>query len=396
MRIELDRPHPGQVRILKERTRFAVVRCGRRFGKTKMGEIDIIPTAVAGEPCGWFAPTYKYLDDPWKDFVRILGPVVTNANKQEKRIELRGGGTVDFWTMDDPNCGRSRKYRKVVIDEAGLVSNLSDIFWTAIRPTLSDLRGECLMLGTPKGRRAIQEFFVRGENGEDGWSAFRGVTRDNPHVPRDEIDEAEKAYRRMGLLHIFQQEYEGIPADDGGNPFGIKSIRSAIAPMSVSQPVAFGVDLAKSEDFTVVVGLDSEGRCCVLERWQSDWGTTMKKVAQIIGSVPATIDSTGVGDPIVERLQSSGANVEGFKFSSQSKQQLMEGLRDDIAERKVTYPDGWLVNELESFEFEYTKHGVRYSAPEGLHDDGVCALALAAKCLRGAAVEDFAFEWVDL
>jgi len=36
-----------------------------------------------------------------------------------------------------------------------------------------------------------------------------------------------------------------------------------------------------------------------------------------------------------------------------------------------------LVNELESFEFTYTSHGVKYEAPKGLHDDGVMALGLA-------------------
>ncbi|GAG10318.1 unnamed protein product, partial [marine sediment metagenome] len=35
-----------------------------------------------------------------------------------------------------------------------------------------------------------------------------------------------------------------------------------------------------------------------------------------------------------------------------------------------------VVNELEAFEYEYTRTGVRYSAPEGLNDDCVCALAL--------------------
>ena len=33
--------------------------------------------------------------------------------------------------------------------------------------------------------------------------------------------------------------------------------------------------------------------------------------------------------------------------------------------------------ELEQFEYEYTRTGVRYSAPDGQHDDTVCALALA-------------------
>jgi hypothetical protein len=34
-------------------------------------------------------------------------------------------------------------------------------------------------------------------------------------------------------------------------------------------------------------------------------------------------------------------------------------------------------DEMESFEFEYTRTGVKYNAPDGMHDDTVNALALA-------------------
>lgn len=396
MRIELPRPHAGQRRILEERKRYTVVRCGRRWGKTVFGEVDIVPTALSGEPTGWFAPTYKYLDEPWRDINRILAPAILSSSKQEKRIILKGGGCVDFWTMDDPDCGRSRKYRKVVIDEAGLVPTLGDIFWGAIKPTLTDLRGEALFLGTPKGRRAIQEFFAKGEQGDQDWAAFRGRTRDNPYIPSEEIDEAEAMYRKAGLYHIFLQEFEGIPADDGGNPFGLKAIRSCVKPTGSGEPVVYGVDLAKSEDFTVVIGLDEFGNVVVIERWQQDWGATKSKLRNLLGRTPVVMDSTGVGDPIVEGLQSDGLLIEGFHFSATSKQQLMEGLRDAIQSMEVSYPDGWLVNELESFEFEYSKRGVRYSAPTGLHDDGVCALALAVHGLKGRTRNDFAFEAIEI
>ena len=55
----------------------------------------------------------------------------------------------------------------------------------------------------------------------------------------------------------------------------------------------------------------------------------------------------------------------------------MERLAIAITSQEIRIPDGLLVSELESFEYQYTKTGVRYSAPTGLHDDGVCALALA-------------------
>lgn len=70
-------------------------------------------------------------------------------------------------------------------------------------------------------------------------------------------------------------------------------------------------------------------------------------------------------------------DVEGFKFSAQSKQMLMEGLSLAINRREIRYPDGVAVNELSNFEYQYTATGVRYSAPPGLTDDVVCALALA-------------------
>ena len=55
----------------------------------------------------------------------------------------------------------------------------------------------------------------------------------------------------------------------------------------------------------------------------------------------------------------------------------MERLAVAIQQNQITFPEGLLLNELLSFEYVYTRTGAQYSAPDGLHDDGVCALALA-------------------
>ena len=104
---------------------------------------------------------------------------------------------------------------------------------------------------------------------------------------------------------------------------------------------------------------------------------TIEDVASHVKSVCASVDSTGVGDPILEALQKKGPNYEGYKFSSSSKQQLMEGLAVAIQRSEIKFPDGLIKAELEIFEYQYTRTGVRYSAPDGFHDDCVCALALA-------------------
>ena len=126
------------------------------------------------------------------------------------------------------------------------------------------------------------------------------------------------------------------------------------------------------------VGLDADGVVSAIERWQRlPWDVTLERILKRTTGF-AMIDSTGVGDPIVEGLQRrSRAKIEGFKFTSTSKQQLMEGLATDIGQGDTRFPDGVLRQELEDFEYQYTRTGVRYEAPSGLHDDCVCAFALA-------------------
>ena len=116
-------------------------------------------------------------------------------------------------------------------------------------------------------------------------------------------------------------------------------------------------------------------------RYQKDWRSTIASFVSL-PPAPTKMDSTGVGDPIVEAVQAVRQNVTGFKFTQFSKQQIMEGLALAIQQRKITFPEGIIVDELEAFEYEYTRTGVRYTAPEGMTDDCVCALALAYDQLK--------------
>jgi hypothetical protein len=371
--IEVDALHAGQQRIVDESRRFNVLECGRRFGKTALGKHLAIDTAINGKPVGWFAPTYKYLAEVWNDIERIVRPVTEKSNAQEKSIRLVTGGVLDFWSLETPDAGRGRKYQRAIIDEASVVRNLQECWLAAIRPTLTDLRGDAWFLGTPKGRNFFHQMFGKGESAAGEWKSWRMGTVDNPHMRPSEIEAA----RRDLPTDIFEQEYLGIPADDGGNPFGMDAIARCVAPISTAPPAVWGIDLAKSQDWTVCIALDSTGVVCAVHRWQGPWESTLVRVRALVGNTYALVDSTGVGDPVLEALQRGGGQYEGFKFSAPSKQQLMEGLVVAIQQCVVRFPAGDIQRELETFEYEYTKTGVRYSAPTGLHDDCVCALALA-------------------
>jgi hypothetical protein len=370
--------HPSQLTVDKALARFSVLEIGRRWGKTTYGRVKAQRAAINRRKVGWFAPTYKYLADPMRDIERALAPVTARMDRVEKRIELTTRGLIDFWSLEDIDAGRGRDYDLIVVDEAGFVPHLLEWWRNAARPTLADRKGSALFLGTPKGTGDFHRLFTEAEGDTTGtMRAFRIGTRQNPHIDPDEVEAA----RRTLPPEVFAQEYEGIPAEDGGNPFGLDAIRACIGPMSVAVPAHWGVDLAKSQDYTVAVAIDRDGAVCRLERWQSPWSVTRERLAHMIGAAPAMIDSTGVGDPIVEDLTKVCRRAVGFKFTSQSKQQLMEGLQVSIQTADIRFPEGWLRSELESFGYRYSGRSVSYEATAG-HDDGVCALALAVHSRR--------------
>jgi len=202
-------------------------------------------------------------------------------------------------------------------------------------------------------------------------------THTNPYIDKNELEDA----RRELPESAYNQEYLALFSDNAANPFGVDHIKRAVKPISKESPVCFGVDLAKSVDWTVVTRLDRDGNISYFDRWQSDWGQTRSRIIQTIGSTPTLIDSTGVGDPIVEDIQRECGGVEGFHYTSTGKQKLMEGLANGIQKGTVTVLDGVMRDELESFEFVYGRTGVKYSAPSGIHDDCVNSLALAYKKL---------------
>lgn len=389
--VRLPTLHRGQVRrreaIAGAGARFVVTMCGRRWGKSKDAEEWLAEGVLAGESCALGAPTYKYLTELWRDVSEWLRPVVEatggKISEQEKRIELPNGGVLDCWSLDTPDPGRGRKYHRFAVDEAGIVRDLLTIFQQAIRPTLVDYRGSCWLYGTPKGR--LHDFavlFAKGEAGEGGWLSFRAPTRDNPHIPEDEIEAARADMPEAA----FRQEFEGIPADDGANPFGLNAIAACVRPgLSEGEPVVWGWDFARAQDWTVGIALDKAGRVCRFHRWQGKpWGWTTQEVVRLTGRTRAFGDSTGLGDVVVEQIQRWGTPMVGVHFSRFEKQQLMERLTSAIQRQMVGFPDGDLRRELEAFQFEYTKSGVRYEAPTGLHDDCVMALALAWKGLGEA------------
>lgn len=357
--------------------RIGVVEASTKSGKTVACMVWLAEQAMAGRPgrnFWWIAPIYPQAKIAYRRLKRGLPSEVYTANENELTLTLSNGAVIWFKGADRPDSLYGEDVYAAVIDEA---TRCKDEAWHAVRSTLTQTRGPLRIIGNVKGRKNwAYQMARKAEAGEPGmhyakitaWDAVEAGVLD-----RQEIDDA----RRDLPDDVFKELYLAEASDDGGNPFGLDAIRACIAPLSMTPPIGWGWDLAKSVDWTVGIALDAAGGTCRFSRWQGPWEETTDRIVRQTGTVKAVVDSTGVGDPIVERLQKASQKFEGYTFSSPSKQRLMEGLAVAIQRREVTYPDGPIVTELEAFEYVYTRTGVRYSAPEGMHDDCVCALALA-------------------
>jgi len=370
--------------------RYSCIEASTKSGKTVAGMAWLFEKAILGPGNGsnywWVAPVHQQAKIAFTRLKRGLPEQLRKPNETEMNITLPNGAVLSFKGSDRPDSLYGEDVYAAVIDEA---SRCREDAWHAVRSTLTKTQGPVRIIGNVKGRK---NWFYRisrlAESGEPNYCYQKITALDAVEagvLPAEEIEDARRALPE----NIFKELYLAEPSDDGGNPFGLKAIEEITGPMSDSEPVIFGVDLAKSVDYTSIIGLDAEGRVCRFDRFQAPWDITRDRISAMIGQVRTLADSTGVGDPIVEDLQKTG-NVEGVKFTSQSKQQMMEGLSLAIQKREIMIPDGVIKNELESFEYEYTRTGVRYSAPSGLHDDCVCALALAVMGKRNKT--EFWFE----
>ncbi len=382
--------HHAQARVVREASRFNVVCCGRRFGKTTLGENRLLWIVSHGFPVAWFAPSYKYLWEVWDWFVGALGPVALSVNKTEQRIKISTGGTIDFWSLqDNPDAGRGRKYKRVVIDEAAKVRNLGDAWHKAIRPTLSDLIGDADFLSTPKGRDFFWEAWTLGQDEhKPEWASWTMPTAENPYIIPTEIDAA----RSQLPERVFAQEFLAEFLDDAGGVFHKvrESIdRGRVSPDTPNGMACLGVDLARVEDFTVLSVMGSGGRQLYHERFnQISWERQVQRIEDVSRKYRASVylDSTGVGDPIYEALRKRGVHVSPYQFTNASKERLIENLAMQIEGGKLRLMDvPEQTNELLAYEYEITSaKNVRMNAPEGMHDDCVIALALSAWGSSGA------------
>lgn len=381
--VKLPKLHPAQQRIITESRRYNVAVCGRRFGKTFMSA-DILldgkdrKGALHGFPVGFYAPTYQTMLETWRAFNAILKPVISKKSEQDKRIDLITGGVVEFWSLDNPDAGRGRKYSKILVDEAAMVKRLEEGFTQNIQPLLLDYQGEAWFVSTPKGRNYFETLFQRGNpanpNREDEWMSWQLPTWENPYINRDDIESMRHSMPRLAFL----QEIEAQFVSFAGTFVKAEHIHVGSVPEGLT--LYMGVDLALSmkenADYTaiVVVGVDKNtGKVWIVDAERRRVG-----FRDALEFIKAKCMRWKPVDVLIEAVQFQAVVVDELLRSTDLPVRKVHPDKDKLtrAQGLITRYENHLVWHSDQVGPEYTEEILSFG-PDCEHDDLVDAAVYA-------------------
>lgn len=373
--------HPGQVTVHQAAARFKVLAAGRRWGKTRLGVLECLDVAAHGGRAWWVAPSYKVSEVGWRPLKRMANMIGAEVRKVDRLVIMPGGGEVGVRSADNPDSLRGEGLDYLVMDECAFVHE--DAWTQALRPALSDRKGRALFIGTPKGRNWFWRMFVQGQSGDNDTISWQRPTIENPHIDPAEIEAA----RQQLPERIFQQEYMATFLDDAGGVF--RGVMECATSKALDKPepgrqYIGGVDVAALTDFTVLSVFDVQARKQVyLDRFNRvDYPVLWDRLEasyKLFGLQNMIVEANSIGEPTINELRRRGLSIQPFTTTQATKDAIIRDLQSAFEQRQIAIlPDPVQVGELQAFEMERTASGLfRYSAPDGMHDDTVMALALA-------------------
>lgn len=200
--------HPAQLEIFNSTARFKVVSAGRRFGKSRLAAWILIIKALQSEDKDVFyiGPTFQQAKDiMWNMLKELLQDtdLIEQTHENTATMTLVNGRKISLKGSDRPDTLRGVGLAYVVLDE--YASMKVEVWEQIIRPTLADVKGGALFIGTPAGKNHFYEIWKEADDDKnEDWEAFQYNSTDNPILDPEEIQVA----RETMSTQAFRQEFE--------------------------------------------------------------------------------------------------------------------------------------------------------------------------------------------
>jgi len=234
--------HPAQLEIFNSEKRFKVVAAGRRFGKSRLAAWILLIKALQSDTKDVFyiGPTFQQSKDIMWGMLKELGhDLIQAAHENTAVLTLINGRKIYLKGSDRPDTLRGVGLAYVVLDE---YASMKPVVWEQIiRPTLADVQGGAMFIGTPAGKNHFYDIYVDAMKNDD-WDYFSFNSTDNPFIPDEEIEAAKATMSTMS----FRQEFEASFETFSGGIFKEEWLKEGPEPEEGSYVIA--IDPAGFED----------------------------------------------------------------------------------------------------------------------------------------------------
>jgi len=176
--------------VWQNSTRYSVINCGRRSGKSTLAVYKLLEFVTENpQTIVWYiAPTYKQAKSIMWSMLTDVVPTeaIAKKNETELSIRLKNGSEIHLKGADNPDSLRGVRIDFAIFDEVAFFEKWVEV-WKVIRPTLMDSQASVWFISTPNGFNHFKDLAER--TGED-WKYFHFTTYDNPHIPVFEIEQS--------------------------------------------------------------------------------------------------------------------------------------------------------------------------------------------------------------
>ena len=202
--------HDAQMEIFKSEARFKVISAGRRFGKSRLAAWVLLIKALQSKSKDVFyvGPTFQQSKDIMWGMLKELGrDVIKAAHENTAVLTLINDRKIYLKGSDRPDTLRGVGLEYVVLDE--YASMKPEVWEMILRPTLADVKGGAMFIGTPAGKNHFYKLFLEAQENDD-WEAFQYNSTDNPLLDPKEIQAAKSSMSTQAFRQEFEATFESF------------------------------------------------------------------------------------------------------------------------------------------------------------------------------------------
>jgi phage terminase large subunit-like protein len=203
--------HDAQMEIFKSEARFKVISAGRRFGKSRLAAWVLLIKALQSKSKDVFyvGPTFQQSKDIMWGMLKELGrDVIKAAHENTAVLTLINDRKIYLKGSDRPDTLRGVGLEYVVLDE--YASMKPEVWEMILRPTLADVKGGAMFIGTPAGKNHFYKLFMDAQGEDSDWEAFQYNSTDNPLLDPKEIQAAKSSMSTQAFRQEFEATFESF------------------------------------------------------------------------------------------------------------------------------------------------------------------------------------------